>query len=185
MKSLAQTHRLTSLKMILSTGSPLMPQSYEYVYRSIKKDLLLGSISGKHCLTLSQTTKYRLFLTERLCRWQFQIWWKWQKALQTGRLHCGKRRNCSNEQFLLFLQCFQIPLLETHKTKACLGKDLSFTTQLWLLTPTRKRTFYSMKLILGKIENAGNQPRINCTILATIKLSFANACNFDQAKILS
>jgi hypothetical protein len=41
------THNLESLKMILSTGSPLMPQSYDYVYREIKQDLLLGSITGK------------------------------------------------------------------------------------------------------------------------------------------
>ncbi|KAK3084974.1 hypothetical protein FSP39_022234, partial [Pinctada imbricata] len=41
-----ETHKLTSLKMILSTGSPLKPQSYDYVYRDIKKDLLLASISG-------------------------------------------------------------------------------------------------------------------------------------------
>nr|KAG5704692.1 hypothetical protein BaRGS_025334 [Batillaria attramentaria] len=42
----ARTHKLSSLKMILSTGSPLKPDSYEYVYRDIKQDLLLGSISG-------------------------------------------------------------------------------------------------------------------------------------------
>ncbi|KAJ8313031.1 hypothetical protein KUTeg_010404 [Tegillarca granosa] len=40
------THKLTSLKMITSTGSPLKPQSYDYVYRDIKKDVLLASISG-------------------------------------------------------------------------------------------------------------------------------------------
>lgn len=40
------THKLKTLKMIMSTGSPLKPQSYDYVYREIKKDLLLASISG-------------------------------------------------------------------------------------------------------------------------------------------
>ncbi|WAR03443.1 AACS-like protein [Mya arenaria] len=40
------THKLSSLRMILSTGSPLMPNSYDYVYREIKSDLLLGSITG-------------------------------------------------------------------------------------------------------------------------------------------
>lgn len=43
----ARTHNLSSLKMILSTGSPLKPTSYDYVYRDIKQDVLLGSISGK------------------------------------------------------------------------------------------------------------------------------------------
>ena len=41
-----KTHRLTSLRAMTSTGSPLVPESFDYVYRSIKKDLLLSSISG-------------------------------------------------------------------------------------------------------------------------------------------
>ena len=41
-----QTHDLSSLKTILSTGSPLLPEQYEYVYQDIKKDVLLASISG-------------------------------------------------------------------------------------------------------------------------------------------
>jgi len=40
------THDLSSLHTILSTGSPLRPGSYEYVYSCIKPDVLLGSISG-------------------------------------------------------------------------------------------------------------------------------------------
>jgi acetoacetyl-CoA synthetase len=42
----AKKHSLTSLKTILSTGSPLAHESFDYVYRNIKDDLLLGSISG-------------------------------------------------------------------------------------------------------------------------------------------
>ncbi|XP_037387244.1 acetoacetyl-CoA synthetase [Pygocentrus nattereri] len=42
----AKTNSLQSLHTILSTGSPLKPQSYDYVYNCIKKDVLLGSISG-------------------------------------------------------------------------------------------------------------------------------------------
>ncbi|XP_053443770.1 acetoacetyl-CoA synthetase isoform X1 [Nycticebus coucang] len=41
-----ETHNLQTLRMILSTGSPLKAQSYEYVYRCIKSSVLLGSISG-------------------------------------------------------------------------------------------------------------------------------------------
>ncbi len=37
---------LTPLKAILSTGSPLSIESFEYVYRDIKEDLVLSSISG-------------------------------------------------------------------------------------------------------------------------------------------
>jgi acetoacetyl-CoA synthetase len=41
-----KTHQLASLKTITSTGSPLSDRSYEYVYRSVKKDVHLASISG-------------------------------------------------------------------------------------------------------------------------------------------
>ncbi|XP_066930097.1 acetoacetyl-CoA synthetase-like [Clytia hemisphaerica] len=42
----AETHNLDSLHTILSTGSPLKPTSYEFVYKHIKNDILLGSITG-------------------------------------------------------------------------------------------------------------------------------------------
>lgn len=41
-----ETHKLLPLKTILSTGSPLAPESYDYVYRDIKERVLLASISG-------------------------------------------------------------------------------------------------------------------------------------------
>jgi acetoacetyl-CoA synthetase len=40
------THSLDSLKTLLSTGSPLAPESFEYVYSDIKTDLCLSSIAG-------------------------------------------------------------------------------------------------------------------------------------------
>ena len=42
----AETHKLSTLHTILSTGSPLKPQSYDYVYSKIKNNVLLGSITG-------------------------------------------------------------------------------------------------------------------------------------------
>jgi len=41
-----RTHSLASLQTILSTGSPLVPESFDYVYNSIKEDVCLCSISG-------------------------------------------------------------------------------------------------------------------------------------------
>ena len=41
-----ETHALASLKTMTSTGSPLVAESFDYVYRAIKRDLLLASISG-------------------------------------------------------------------------------------------------------------------------------------------
>ncbi len=41
-----RTHRLERVRMILSTGSPLVPEGFDYVYRAVKKDVCLASISG-------------------------------------------------------------------------------------------------------------------------------------------
>ncbi|MFV0478315.1 MAG: acetoacetate--CoA ligase [Parahaliea sp.] len=41
-----KSHRLNSLKSVLSTGSPLTHESFDYVYRNIKADVCLSSISG-------------------------------------------------------------------------------------------------------------------------------------------
>jgi len=40
------THDLSSLKSILSTGSPLAPEGFEYVYKNVKADICLSSIAG-------------------------------------------------------------------------------------------------------------------------------------------
>ncbi|HEY0767413.1 MAG TPA: acetoacetate--CoA ligase, partial [Steroidobacteraceae bacterium] len=42
----AQTVDLTALRALLSTGSPLLPEGFDYVYRAVKADLQLASISG-------------------------------------------------------------------------------------------------------------------------------------------
>jgi acetoacetyl-CoA synthetase len=42
----ARSFDLSKLRAILSTGSPLVPESYDYVYREIGADLQLASISG-------------------------------------------------------------------------------------------------------------------------------------------
>ena len=42
----AESHRLDTLKTILSTGSPLGRNSYDYIYRDFKPDVCLASISG-------------------------------------------------------------------------------------------------------------------------------------------
>lgn len=40
------SHQLKTLDTIFSTGSPLLPEQYEYVYTNIKSDVCLSSISG-------------------------------------------------------------------------------------------------------------------------------------------
>ena len=63
-----------------------------------KKNLfgsLVFSIEVSHPLSHYQMTNFGLFQTERVCRLQFQVRQKWKKVIQTGKKHCGKRRNCS------------------------------------------------------------------------------------------
>jgi acetoacetyl-CoA synthetase len=41
-----ETHRLEKLRAVLSTGSPLAPEGFDYVYQNVKSDVCLSSISG-------------------------------------------------------------------------------------------------------------------------------------------
>ena len=87
------------------------------IYKYTLKDFTL------YPLTLSQTTNFGLFQTQNVCRRQFQIWWKWQKVLEMGRKHCGKRRNCSLRAISPFPAVFSKDLYWEHvKRRACLGK---------------------------------------------------------------
>jgi acetoacetyl-CoA synthetase len=40
------THSLASVRAMASTGSPLVPESFDYVYQAVKADMQLASISG-------------------------------------------------------------------------------------------------------------------------------------------
>lgn len=62
-------HDLSSLRQILSTGSPLPPVLFDFVYDNIKKDVLLGSVTGK--FDLSST--YILISYYRWIRYLFSI----------------------------------------------------------------------------------------------------------------
>lgn len=55
-----RTHDLSTMRMMTSTGSPLAPESFDYVYHSIKSDFHLASISGGtdivSCFVLGEPT---------------------------------------------------------------------------------------------------------------------------------
>ncbi|WP_019646747.1 acetoacetate--CoA ligase [Novispirillum itersonii] len=40
------SHDLSSVRVITSTGSPLVPESFDYIYEAVKQDVQLASISG-------------------------------------------------------------------------------------------------------------------------------------------
>ena len=68
--------------------------NFEIVFCTLFQFGRVKNLSSGKGLTHYQTTNFRLFQTERVSRRQFQIWRKWKKVIQTGRKHCGKRRNC-------------------------------------------------------------------------------------------
>ena len=58
-------------------------------------------------LTHYQTTNFRLFQSERVCRRQFQIWRNGRKLYKWIENIVGKGEIAHYEQFLLFPQCFK------------------------------------------------------------------------------
>ena len=53
-----ESHDLSSLNTILSTGSPLSHESFEYVYRDMKDDVLLASIAGTDIISAGRWVPY-------------------------------------------------------------------------------------------------------------------------------
>lgn len=41
-----ETHDLSSVRTLMSTGSPLVPESFDFIYENIKTDICVSSISG-------------------------------------------------------------------------------------------------------------------------------------------
>ncbi|WP_374335939.1 acetoacetate--CoA ligase [Leeia sp.] len=75
-----QQFDLSALRFVFSTGSPLLPESYDYVYRDIKAEVALCSISGGtdivSCFALGAPTLpvYRGELQARGLGMAVQIW---------------------------------------------------------------------------------------------------------------
>ena len=87
--------------------------------------LSMQSVS-QNPLTYYQTTNFRLFQTERVCRQQFQIDKNGRKLSKWVENTVGKGEIARNEQFLLFPQCFQ---------KACFpGASKGVTVWEWVNT---------------------------------------------------
>ena len=134
-------------KLETSTIMSIFPQTtsniwYTFIlsanaYKLDKSNILLFSKASIHVQLVLHLSLYSLpndhfglFETERVCRQQFQMWWKWRKVLQTGRKHCGKRRNCLLWAISSFPTVFSKGLYcRRVKSRACLGKGSLFTKQ--------------------------------------------------------
>ena len=85
----------------------------------------MGYARTKGGLTLSQMTNLDSSKTEEFADNNFNFDKKWQKVLQKGRKHCGKRRNCSLRAISPFPTMFsKDSFLPSTKNKGLLGKGL-------------------------------------------------------------
>jgi len=86
-----ETHDLARLRAILSTGSPLAPESFDYVYRDIKADVCLSSISGGtdiiSCFVLGNPV-LPVYRGEIQCR---GLGMKVEVYDEAGKAVCGKK----------------------------------------------------------------------------------------------
>jgi acetoacetyl-CoA synthetase len=91
-------YKLARLRTLTSTGSPLLPENAEYVYREISRDICLSSISGGtdivSCFALGNPT-LPVYAGELQCRglgMAVEIWDEDGKALRgvPGELVCVK-----------------------------------------------------------------------------------------------
>jgi acetoacetyl-CoA synthetase len=91
-----RTHSLATLKTLLSTGSPLVPESFDFVYQKVKADLCLSSISGGtdivSCFALGNPI-LPVFRGELQCRglgMKVEVWNEAGQAVhgQKGELVC-------------------------------------------------------------------------------------------------
>ena len=122
-------------------------------------------------LTLSQTINIRLFQNERLCRRQFQIWWKSQKVLKKGRKHCGKRRNWSLRAISPFPTVFSSLVLQTRKNQGLFGKGLM--QSLWQkIMVTILQTLMEISWLMQAFSDLQNTSRsLNACIYHEISIS--------------
>ncbi|WP_226667153.1 acetoacetate--CoA ligase [Microbulbifer aggregans] len=97
-----ESHKLDKLRAVLSTGSPLAHEGFRYVYRDIKEDVCLSSISGGtdiiSCFALGNPT-LPVYAGELQCRglgMAVEVWNDDGKAVtqEKGELVCAKSFPC-------------------------------------------------------------------------------------------
>ena len=105
------------------------------------------------------------FLTERVCRQQFQIWWKLQKAIWTDRKHCRKRRNSSLRAIFFFSHSvFKRLVLQTRKKQGLFGRGLKYVLSspslCWRISISGKGLLYQCLSITIEFIDSERLPNI-------------------------
>ncbi|WP_250464713.1 acetoacetate--CoA ligase [Microbulbifer sp. GX H0434] len=97
-----ESHRLEQLRAVLSTGSPLAHEGFRYVYRDIKRDVCLSSISGGtdiiSCFALGNPT-LPVYAGELQCRglgMAVEVWNDGGQSVvgEKGELVCARSFPC-------------------------------------------------------------------------------------------
>ncbi|MCB1757524.1 MAG: acetoacetate--CoA ligase [Gammaproteobacteria bacterium] len=94
----SESHDLSTVQVLTSTGSPLLPDSYDFVYQGIKDDICLASISGGtdilSCFVLGNPTGavYRGEIQARGLGMAVEVWGEQGKPVvgEKGELVCVK-----------------------------------------------------------------------------------------------
>ena len=75
-------------------------------------------------LTHYQTTNFRPFQTERVCRRQFQIRQIWQRVIQMGRKHWEKEKLLNVSNFCFYHTVFKSLVSQGHQKASLCGNGL-------------------------------------------------------------
>ena len=115
------------------------------------------------CLTLSQTTNFKLFQTKTVCRRQFKSDENDRKFSKRVENTVGKRRNCSLRAISPFPTVFSRDLYCRHvKTRAFFGKGLTLhqMTNFWTKfkgladnKPNATKIIKMMICVFDRVEN--------------------------------
>ena len=85
----------------------ILKSFYSHISVAVCSFFEFGMVS-KWCIRewVNPFPKHNLIQTERVYRQPFQIWWKWQKVLWTGRKYCGEKVEIARYKHP-FPQCIQ------------------------------------------------------------------------------
>ena len=126
----------------------------------------MGLLLHVQCIDFNSfpNDKFQTFQTQRLCRRQLWIWWKWQNVLQKGRKQCGKKEKLVyTSNFSFSHNVFKRLVLQTCKNKGLFGEGLTIYQaaifnpllhKILILTHQQQTAFEN---IVGKEEIARNE----------------------------
>ena len=130
-------------------------------------------------LTHYQTTNFRLFRTKKVCRRQFHIWRKWQKVIQMGRKHCGKRRNCLLRAISPFPTVFSKGLFPKG-VKRCRRVGMGQHSVKFQFSSFLCKKIFRSCLIFGHVQYQIVSQIVSCWFISFPNTTFWNCPKFKE-----